>query len=280
MRKIFLTIALISALSLSFKAISKDEKPVTTQNSADSNPQNNSLKEDDYHKVWKEALESMSPIYESTNKSVTNFGYLISAIVTLFSIIITIVTLFSSYSIKTTTQEQFEEFKGTLKKEELIKDIEKNIPEQIIQQVEKAIKEKFDKEYKDKIYVWTRDQVENTMGWSLEHREIMQSYQRKEAQKIAGLITEKFKDSEFSGKVYDVLLQNSQDTLTMYKVLSGDIEIIKAGLMDFTAHPIAVFSGQLQIVKSKYRDISEIQEHIIKAENALLKMQIKDNELT
>ena len=101
----------------------------------------------------------------------------------------------------------------------------------------------------------------------------MQSYQRKEAQKIAVLLKDKFTDSEFSDKVYEVLLENVRDTLTMYKLLSGDIETIKSGLMISLAHPIEVFSDQLQKIKLKYRGTADIQEHIIKAENALLKFK-------
>lgn len=280
MKKILLAAALIGISILSFHAYPKDIKPVEKQIKTDSVFHDNSTTNVDYHKMWREALESTATIYDSTNKSIINLGYLISGIVSLFLILISIITLVGSHNITKSTQKQFDDFKGTLKKEELIKDIEKNIPEQISLEVEKAIKEKFDKEYKDKIYVWTRDQVENTMEWSLKHREIMQSYQRKEAQKIAVLLKDKFTDSEFSDKVYEVLLENVRDTLTMYKLLSGDIETIKSGLMDFTAHPIEVFSDQLQKIKLKYRGTADIQEHIIKAENALLKIQVKDIEVT
>jgi len=259
--------------SIQTKPKSKTVK-IAEQNNPKDSSQNKKNKED-YVNIWKNAIESTSPIYESTNKSITQFGILITVIVSLFSILLGGLVLYNDHSLKTATQKQFEEFKNTLKREELLSEIQKSIPDQINETVKTTIAQKFDNEYRDKIYVWTQDQVENIMGWSLKHSEIMLSYQRKQAQNITKLLLSKFEDSAFSNQVYEIIVNNAQDTLTMYKILSGDVETLKSGLLDFTAHPIEVFRDQLMEVKIRYKNRADVQEYLVKAENALLNLDLK-----
>ncbi len=222
------------------------------------------IDEAEFQQLWKDVISSSSTIYEKTNTLITVFGILITVLIVTFS-------LLNYFDVKVSTKEQIKDIRDSTQKDILLKDVISKIPSEIDRKLELAIKKEFDNKYRDIIYKWTLNQVKYVMGASHHQQELMQAYQRKQANKIESILIERLGDKLLAKEIKELINQNARDTLNLYRLLSGEKDIVILGLMEFAQFPNPLFEDAINEINGNgvFKKDAEIQHHITVALNSL-----------